>query len=100
MAFPSPFVGEDDAVENISPPAAECTESSSNESKDSKGEILEGNRSLEEYARRIHLTSPCAFHEINICTFTIHIELSRACFIAILVVMITQLFFSVFFFLL
>ena len=88
------FVGEDDVVsEQIPPPAAsasfrkiaaECTESSSDESIDPKGEIPEGYRlvsteSLKEFARRIHSNSPCASGEIisfNYCklifTFTIH----------------------------
>ena len=68
------FVGEDDIVsEQIPPPAAsasfrklavECTESSSDESMDPKGEIPEGYRlvsinSLVKFARRIHSNSPC-----------------------------------------
>ena len=101
------FVGEDDVVsEQIPPPAAsasfrkiaaECTESSSDESIDPKGEIPEGYRlvsmeSLKEFARRIHSNSPCASGEIiifNYCklifTFTIHIVFLCASIIAVVV---------------
>ena len=75
------FVGEDDvASEQIPLPAAsaslrniavQCTESSSDESIDPKGEIPEGYclvsmDSLVEFARRIHSNSPCSSGEIII----------------------------------
>ena len=88
------FVGEDDIVgEQIPPPAAsasfrklavECTESSSDESMDPKGEIPEGYRlvsinSLVEFARRIHSNSPCSSGEIIIRSFAIYVVFIIKC---------------------
>ena len=88
------FVGEDDIVsEQIPPPAAsasfrklavECTESSSDESMDPKGEIPEGYRlvsiySLVEFARRIHSNSPCSSGEIIIFSFAIYVVFIIKC---------------------
>ena len=79
--------------EQIPPPAAsasfrklavECTESSSDESMDPKGEIPEGYRlvsinSLVEFARRIHSNSPCSSGEIIICSFAIYVVFIIKC---------------------
>ena len=74
------FLSDDVVSEQIPPPAAsaslrkiaaECTERSSDERIDPKGEIPEGYclisaDSLKEFARTIHLNLPCAFGEIII----------------------------------
>ena len=98
------FVIEDDVVSEQIPlppsPASltkigtECTESSSNESIDPKGDIpgycLVSMDSLKELATRIHSNSPCASGEIIIfsyCifTFTIHIVFLCASIITVVV---------------
>ena len=108
------FLGDDDVVsEQIPPPAAsaslrkiavECTERSSDERIDPKGEIPEGYclnsvDSLKEFARTIHSNLPCASGEIIILLnhFTQYALVLRASFNAILVFIVTYFSISLFF---